>query len=208
MVHPDWSGETVALLGGGESLKSFDPVCLNWAGWKVAAINEAGLSLAPAADLLFWSDVRWVNWNIDRLEDNHSPLRYTCQEHRIAEIPRARHIEFVPRLPNGEWNAFDRDPERIGGHDSGTKAINLLYHLRAARVVLLGFDMHDYDDEWRRGSWHDKHELPPLTCQRTERFIPAHERMAAALPDGFEVVNATPGSALECWPLVRLEELL
>lgn len=204
-THPDWSSRTVFLLGGGPSLRNFDTRRLE--GYTVAAINEAGLSLYPKADLLFWSDVRWVDWNMDRLHVHTGPYRYTCQPHRVREIPRARLVTHKAK-EGGKWRPFVHDPKAVAGHDSGTKAINLLYHTRASRVVLLGFDMRDLPmDRWEEGSFHDKHKLPPLEGQRA-KFRDVHDLMASALPDGFEVVNATPGSALTCYPMVELEDVL
>lgn len=205
--HPDWSGDTVFILGGGPSLKGFDIERLR--GRRIIAVNEAGLSLCPWADVLFWADLRWVQWNLERIALHRGALRYTCQRYRIADIPGARYIRHVPRLDKDTWNAFERDPTAVAGFDGGSRCINLAWHLKASRVVLLGFDMHDYDGErWREGNWHDAHPEPPLPNQRRGSFIPAHTRMAAALPKGFEVLNATPGSALKCWPMVNLEDVL
>lgn len=207
--HPDWTGRTVFVLGGGPSLRGFNPLRLG--EHPIVAINEAGLSLCRYADILFWSDVRWIDWNFDRLSLHTGPMRYTCQRSGIDEIPYARLIEFRPWLDGRVPNALELDPRAVGGQDSGTKAVNLIYHTRAARVVLLGFDMHDLPpDRWQEGNWHAAHKAPPLVGQRAE-FAKAHARMAAALdsaPHRMEVVNATPGSALTCWPVVELDSLL
>lgn len=204
--HPDWSGETVFILGGGPSLAAVNPEALKH--HPVMAVNEAGLTFAPWADILFWSDIRWVQWNAERMHLHRGDMRYTCQKFGIDEIPGARLVRFRHHRPDGSVIAFEEDPRCVAGHDGGSKCINLAYHTGARRAVLLGFDMHDLPmDRWRDGNWHSAHQAPPLEGQRA-RFREAHERMAAALPAGFEVLNATPGSALTCWPMIELEEIL
>lgn len=215
-AHPDWSDNPTAfILGGGPSLKDFDIQCLEHR--KVIAVNEAGLSLCPCADVLYWADMRWINQfgNIDRLHLHTGLYRYTSQEWSLEEIPRARFIQTKVWRSDSNHAAFFTDPNVIGGFDGGGRCINLAYHFKVKRVVLLGFDMRDYDvtkeDEWRKGNFHTAHHKPPLANQRAERFIPAHDAMAAEIKRlglDFEVLNATPGSALECWPKVNLEDVL
>lgn len=200
--HPRWTGETVFILGGGPSLRGFDAERLR--GRRVIGVNEAGLTLCPWADVLFWADVRWVQWNAERFALHTGEFRYTCQSFGIDEIPRARLIGFKPA------SAFETDPTVLGGFDGGGRCINLAWHFGAARVVLLGFDMWDYPmDRWREGNWHEAHPEPPLVEQRAGEFVPAHARMAAAIDAlglKFRVVNATPDSALTCWKKVNLED--
>lgn len=211
---PEWPGETVFILGGGPSLRGFDVERLR--GRKVIGINESGLSLCPWADVLFWADMRWIQWNSARIGLHTGEYRYTCQKHLLETIPRARYIEWRARLADRSgdvvWNAFATEKNCLGGFDSGSRCINLAWHTGASRVVLLGFDMRDYpEDEWRKGNWHGKHALPPLPGQRKNKFIPAHDRMAAEIKRlelDFEVLNATPDTALTCWPAVKLESVL
>lgn len=210
MNLPKWDGETVFILGGGESLKDFNPACLE--GHRVIGVNESGLSLYPDSDILFWADRRWVEWNFGRLDLHTGPHRVTTN---------AAFIDSIPRVTLLKWNYLDRRGEPVGftttageiaGFDAGGRCINLAWHCGARRVVLLGFDCRDYPDkQWRRGNWHTAHKLPPLPNQRTNKFIPGHEAMAKKIRDlelDFTVLNATPGSALTCWPTVNLEDVL
>lgn len=198
---PEWRGETCFILGGGPSLRGFDAEVLRGRG-RVIGINEAGLTMAPWCDVLFWADRQWLEWNEDRLHLHTGPLKIHCH---VGIIPAARRIRFYPRK-------FWPFPNGVGGHDSGSRCINLAWHFRAARIVLLGFDCHDLPpDRWQEGNWHRAHQRPPPEGQRANKFVPAHRIIAEALRrrgrDGL-VVNATPGSALDCWPIVPLEEVL
>jgi hypothetical protein len=94
------------------------------------------------------------------------------------------------------------DPRRVAGPDSGSNAINLAFLFGARRIVLFGFEM-------RPGNWHDRHRRVTPPQRYAEKFIPALEAMAVALKrEDVEVINATPGSALTCFPIVAPDEIL
>jgi hypothetical protein len=49
----------------------------------------------------------------------------------------------------------------------------------------------------------------PLTNSSTyEWFIPDFRRAAAQMPKDLMILNCTPGSALDCFPMVALEDAL
>ena len=197
-----WAAETVFILGGGPSLRGFDASVLQGKG-KVIGINEAGLTMAPWCDLLFWADRRWLDWNHDRLHLHTGEWKVARKQPHLSLPFDVKVLRFLPRR-------FSHCPDAVGGWDSGSSCINLAYLLGAARIILLGFDMHDVPlDRWREGNWHETHQEPPLEGQRANKFIPAHELMAFNLAKaGVEVINATPGSALTCYPIMPLERAL
>ncbi|MEC9346072.1 MAG: hypothetical protein VYB54_07580 [Pseudomonadota bacterium] len=96
------------------------------------------------------------------------------------------------------------------GQNSGYQLLNAAVHLGARRIILLGFDM-------RLGPngevhWHGLHggDLDnPRSPSTTARWV---RQFAATVPDlaraGVEVLNATPGSAIDCFPRVGLTEAL
>jgi hypothetical protein len=90
------------------------------------------------------------------------------------------------------------------GHNSGFQALNLAILLGAARIVLVGFDMRIVDG---RRHFHGDHPHPLINAD-PRRFVPHFERAAASLPVGVEILNATPGSALTCFPAADLDEAL
>lgn len=202
-AYPDYfAGHRVFVTGGGPSLKSIDPWCLRNA--RIIACNNAGIDLFPWADVLLWSDPRWLEWNVERLHLHHGPLK-------------------VRRGRMGADSGFDikvmrRDiepplsvkPDTLAGYDTGAGGINLAYLMGARDIILLGFDMNDPSPErWRDGNYHSDHRIPPPQGQRAEHFIPSHERMAAALAErGVRVRNATPGSALKAYEVVDLADVL
>jgi hypothetical protein len=197
-VVPDWRGETCFILGGGPSLAEFDAATIM--GFPVIGINEAGLTLAPWCDILFWSDDQWLEWNRDRLSLHHGGLRF----HRHhGTVPGATHLPFRYKVSEGmHWGKNE-----VGGCDSGSSAINLAVHTGASTIVLLGFDMSDGGPN----NFHDRHQVAHDPQVVTDRFIPAHNAMAADLASHnhpVKVLNATPTTRLTCWPRTDLKEVL
>ena len=56
------------------------------------------------------------------------------------------------------------------------------------------------------GNYHTDHQVPTDAHLYDSEFIPSIERMAARLAGKVEVVNATPGTALRCFPVQELGE--
>lgn len=189
----EWSGSAAFILGGGPSLAGFDPERLRGRG-RIIATNNAGLDLCRWADLLLFADQRWHDWNRDRL--------HLFEGERIVTRAALRgHPPPILHLRHDSEAALCRDGSSIAGICSGANAINLAWMLGAAPIVLLGFDMGP------PGNWHDLHRLPPKPGAHRDDFIPAIERMAAALED-WPVLNANPRSRLRAFPFANLEELL
>lgn len=201
-VPAEWAGETAFILGGGESLKGFDAERLRGQG-RVVAINEAGLTLCPWADVLFFADGlnRWLGWNQGRL-----PLfrggRIVTRAKVPASIAELHGLHVLKHLP-APAAALSRRPEAVAGFCGGSSAINLAFLFGARRIVLLGFDM-------AGGNFHDRHKLPNARPDFfRSQFIPALERMAPELAaEGCRVINATPETALDCFEKMDLEEVL
>lgn len=189
-----WAGDPCFILGGGPSLKGFDVPRLKGRG-RVIAVNNAGLDLCPWADVLYFADgdQRWWGWNKDRIGLFQGEWLVTRADLKDppAQLLRVRHNREDPLSTDG-WH--------LSGVCGGANAINLAFCLGASPIILMGFDM-------RPGNWHNLHKLPPKAGQHRQRFIPAIEAMRVAMGDHV-VLNASPGSALRCWPVVDIEEVL
>lgn len=96
-------------------------------------------------------------------------------------------------------------PNGVGtGQNSGFQAINIAYLAGAHRVLLLGFDMQSRDG---KAHWFGDH---PIATQESwfSAFLQNFARLARFLPAGFEIINCTPGGALNCFPRMPLDEAL
>lgn len=104
-------------------------------------------------------------------------------------------------------DGMEDDPSCLRhGSNSGYAAINLAVHLGAKRILLLGYDMRL---ENGRSNWHD--ELRPFASPSLyeQSMLPHFATLVEPLGKlGVEVVNCTPGSALDAFPKATLEDAL
>lgn len=103
------------------------------------------------------------------------------------------------------WSA---DPAAIasGGH-SGFQALNIAGLTGAATAVLLGYDARDpnLDEKWHWFGEHPRRSPPTVFRSYRRSFKDAAVIIAAA---GLRVINASPGSAIDAFPRVTLDEAL
>jgi hypothetical protein len=199
MVPPEWAGETAFLIGCGPSLKGMDLAPLADHG-RVIAINDSFL-LAPQADVLYFCDLKW----------------WKGRKEQVAERFKGRYIVTLGNMVPGVCSlrctgpsGLETDPGGLRhGSNSGYQAINLAYHFGASRIVLLGYDMRVSNGDLH---WNPRPERQDAdSFQRTLQnvMLPRFQTLVAPLRDaGVEVLNCTPGSALECWPKMDLWEML
>lgn len=190
---PRWRGECCIVAASGPSLTT--DVAEACRGDHVIAVNDAYRRL-PFADVLYASDARW--W------DHHGNCTGFRGEKWSAHNPkgndkRKQAQAYGLRLVAGEdGNAFSLDPDRIRyGGNSGFQAVNLAILFGATRIVLLGFDMHGTH-------FFGPHAGPLRNTTSFEKYIANFTAAAKKLPAYIRIVNATPGSALKCFPFVDL----
>lgn len=92
-------------------------------------------------------------------------------------------------------------------HNSGGCAINLAVLLGAGRIILLGFDMRKIGPRY---NYHNEYPRPrKKNHDPYPRFLKTFPDIARDLKQlGIECINATPGSALTAFPIVKLEDVL
>ena len=198
-IPPEWTGETAFLLGGGPSLKGFDAESLR--GRRVIAINNSW-ELAPWADVLYFCDEKWWRWYGEKVGIGFRG-RYIVTPSLHVPDPRAKLIKLTG--PTG----LETDPGGLRhGSNSGFQAINLAYHFGVSRIVLLGYDMNvNGMTHWHGG--HPMTKAGPFAKTLSDAMLPKFPSIVEPLKQaGVTVVNATPGSALTCWPMETLEKVL
>lgn len=175
------------------------------------AVKEAGLTLAPWADCLFWADPAWGDRNAGRLHLHTGALKVCRYDpgqrwgHTPAADVPAIAAQFaavgVRGIGHEKVAPFSTDPAKVAGLCSGGSALNLAALLGATEIVLLGFD-------GRASGWWYPHR-PIAHPERYAAFAAAVDAMAPGLAaHGCRVLNATPGSALAAYPAVDLEDIL
>lgn len=194
-LPPMWAGQTVAVLASGPSMSQ--AVADRVRHLPRIAINDT-YRLAPDADIVYASDSMWWRMNPEAVECHGIKASIEAVRGIHPNVP-----DCVRVLRNTGRDGFDVNGSIRTQANSGGVGIQIAVHAKAARVLLLGFDMHG-------GHWHPPHERPlgnpgPASFRRWIAHITG---LAKALPAGVQVLNCTPGSALTCFPMVSLDEAL
>ena len=209
-----WEGEDVFIIGGGPSLVDFD-----WEPLKnkhLIGCNDA-YQLGDWVDVCYWGDYGWweLFWRDEVLvkegRQRHTIpglLRYPglCVTCNPACLDKDERVHVLEKRPVGIYV----QQYRVGWNfNTGISAINLAALFGASRIILLGFDMKH--SETGESNWHKnlKDKPSPDCFRKFMKFarLYAAPQMKERFP-GVEVLNATPGSALELFPKAKLEDVL
>lgn len=181
MIWPDWSGETVAVIGSGPS-RTQDQVDYCRGRCRVIVLCHE-FRAALWADWLHAGDASW--WQ----RHSHGVGRFPGQLSSYGPVPWLFHVIQLEGL-------IER------GRDSAFQAAQIAAKSDARRVALIGIDMqpgpvaehaHDHyrDDPIRAPA-----DYPAMIeCWRTMRWP-------------IEIVNCSPDSALDWFPKADIRELL
>ena len=192
-----WPGGTVVCMASGPSLTKDDAEYCRGKADGVIVVNTT-YQMAPWADALIASDVRWWGWH--KGAKDFAGLKYATS--------RAVKWAGVQWIKNTGRDGLELQPNGIRhGLNSGYRAINLAVHFGAKRIILLGYDMKRGDGPDRLEHWHGDHPIAsrsayPIFCKH---FLTLVEPLKAI---GVEVLNCTPGSALDCFPKAQLRDVL
>lgn len=190
-MPPLWAGQTCAIFAGGPSLTQADVDRCR--GLRTIAINNSH-ELAPWADILYFCDARWHDWHREAVEA-FAGLVVTLENY---EIPGVKHLHNMGR----DGLHLDTPDGVCTGRNSGIQAINLAVHLGARRILLLGYDMRTHGE---RTHWHGGHPRPNAP-KHYEVMRPCFATLPPFLERaGVEVINCTPGSAIDVFPITTVE---
>lgn len=205
-IRRDWEGATVAIIAGGWSLtKSQVATARAWrhAGGEpriVMGVNDA-YRLAPWIDALYAADPQWWTMHIRAVRDCYIP-QMMSQDESAAEQWGLRYTPGVDK----HGLSFDPNVIHYGGN-SGFQALNIAVLSGARRVVLLGYNMSAPDD--KPVHWFGDHPAGLSTNRSYPNYVKNFDRAAKQLlARKIEVVNATPNSALQCFPVATASDAL
>lgn len=224
-VLREWEGGTAVLLGGGPSLDKSQAALVRKAHGSskchVIAINDSYL-LAPWADVLYAADSRWWDWHaagiakpllnltagqVRERYESFSGERCSIQYSGANITDKRVHILRNKTFPDhGVGLSLDQGA-LVTGRNSGFQGINLASLAGAKRIILLGIDGKIADDG--RSHFHGGHPSPTpfsLFFEQMRKTFSAAER--AIKEAGVEVLNCSPGSAIDSFPKMKLEAVL
>jgi len=170
-----------------------------WADWLYGAdagrfwgwCSGPGRINGDEPDAVDFSGTKIVAWSSATLVDRQYLDRLI--EHGVNVL---RHCSPL------QCSGISPDPGLIYGFNSVHHVLSVIHHTGARRVILLGVDMRasgHWHVDWPEGGI--SADYPPMRYS-LETLV---EPLASA---GVEVLNASPGSALTCWPAVELAQVL
>lgn len=192
-----WQNETVAILASGPSLTPDAAFYARNRADRVIAINESW-QLCRDADVLYAADSAW--WN----KRGPDPVwfkgeRWSCDMGWHGK-PAPAGITLVPCKPG---SAITLTGPISTGSNSSFQAMHLAIRWGAKKIVFLGLDMTaDNGGHWHRDHGPGLRNTEERTYQNFRRAFETAAPEIAAL--GVEVVNASPTSALNCFPKIPL----
>lgn len=149
---------------------------------KVIAVSDA-YKLAPWADALVSNDAAWWMAHPEALKFEGEKYTGAPDWHRFPGVTRI--------VPEGLLAT---------GSNSGMLACHLAYKKGAKRIILCGFDMH--------GTHFFGPHPTPLRNTPPERFAAFKKQFSRWHPEGVSVINCTPNTALRCYPMADLKDVL
>lgn len=201
----EWKDEPCFIIGGGFTLKEFDCTKLKDKG-RVIAVNCAGSTVAKWANILYWSDHRWYEWNrtavtkfkgikVTRIRADNPHVKNHYEGIKDINV-----LKFKPSIYVSE------KPEVLGGFCSGSSALNIAWLMGANPIYLLAFDMKQ--DSKGKANYHDLHKVATSKDRYKKRFLPVFEQMARILKDKpVEIFTVSTDTALRCFPILTYKEL-
>lgn len=199
VVQPIWAGQTCIVCAPGPSLSPNVSELCRESRFATIAVQDAWRRV-PWAPVLYGCDAKW--WNFHKGVPEFQGEKWSSHGSHTSNDKQAVGARYGITLVQGRQGyEFSADPSHICyGGNSGFQAINLAILFGGRRIVLVGFDMHGTH-------FFGKHPAP-LHNVDPRRFIPAFVRAARKLPAGVEIINATAGTALRCFPRMSLEDAL
>jgi len=187
----DFAGMTVAVIGSGPSLRTTPLSVLRLT--RFIAVNSACIPMRPYAtsdDVLYFTDNAW-NENRPHLAATWPGPVITANRNVKARLQNAVRYIDVTALSTRMGVRADYSQA-----SSSHVAASLACDMGAAKILLVGMDCRSI-----AGESHGLDNYPK--CDDflfTNRFLPGWEGLAPAFERrGTDVVNVTPGSAIECY---------
>jgi hypothetical protein len=172
---------------------------------RVIAVNDA-YRLAPFADICYFADSEWWGWHKDR-PDFQAFAGQKCSISDSGGNIKDPAVHIL-RNANGRGHSFglSLDPKQIvTGSNSGYQALNIAVLAGAKTILLLGFDAREPTGKTHWFGDHPKREPIAAYAEYRKAFSAGESAILAA---GVKVVNCSPGSAIDSFPKMDLEDAL
>lgn len=189
---------TAVVIASGPSLTDAQCAVVQRATGVRSIVINASYVKAPWADVVYAGDYLFIKTHDTSIRKLCPKAQLWTQDKSAAERYRWRHHKGVNKPGLG------LDHIHMNGN-SGAQGVNLAYLWGYRRIVLLGFDMKH--GPGGQTHWHGDHPKPLVQRILPEEWAHKFTLVANDLHRlGCTVLNATPGSALTCFPTTTVEE--
>lgn len=194
-----WAGRCIVAASGPSLTEDVAAACR---GERVIAVSDA-YRMLPWAEVTYACDAAW--WEIHRV----GTLGRECwTSHSLSPKNDKRSLPDLGMnvIEGRDAAGFSRDPAVIHyASNSGFQAVNLAILFGADPIVLIGFDMRDVEG---KRHFFGNHKAPLRDGHQFGPWIRSFAKAADNLGPSPRIINATPGSALTCFPMMPLDEAL
>ncbi len=190
-----WDGQEAFIIGGGDSLKTFD-----WNLLKpllTIGCNDAFIYGFEICKLCVFGDRKWFKKHRLALEKYKGVVFTNVTQLFNTNIP------WVWTMDRGSKGLHH---DALGwNYSTGAVALNLALLLGAIKIYLIGFDMQL--GEKGNANWHDN-SLDKPDADVYNKFITGFKRISKDLIKfpGAEVFNVTDNSLLDVFPKIGVKE--
>jgi hypothetical protein len=198
-----WAGQTVIIGAPGPSLPVLAEQCRDFP--RIIAVNDA-VQLLPNAAICYSCDAQW--WEARPGIPGFSGERWTSFSLSPKNIKSPELVAKIAlKVIRGEDKpGFSLDSACIRySSNSGFQAVNLAILFGADPIILIGFDMRHIDG---KSHFFGNHKAPLRESTQFGVWCAKFAKAAEMLGPTPRIINATPGSALTCFPYVPLAEAL
>jgi len=191
---PEWIDEEVFIIGGGDSLRSF-----NWSLLKderTIGCNDAYKLGEETCKICVFGDARWFKIHKDSLAEYKGTVFTNANQLFHTNLSwlwtLQRQVTGLSKTRLG-WN-----------WNTGAVAVNLALLLGAKRIFLLGFDMQI--SKTGRANWHSVKGTKP-NVEAYSKFLMGFTQLSIDLKTKFncEVINVTDNSNLDLFPKIACD---
>lgn len=207
-ISPQWANEPCFILASGPSLTAqvVNVVRMKrWIDkWNVIAVNDS-YKLAPWADALYGCDNKWWEIHGNCFEGQKWACHQDIEGNNKLELAEKLDLNLVSSRDSDEFCTDQRFIHH--GSNSGFQAVNLALHFGAKFIVLVGFDMRTVDGKAHFFGTHPD-PLGNGDDNTYRKFANAFDTASRKLPKDVTIINATPGSAMKCFPITSINEAI
>jgi len=206
-INPKWKGRPVIVAATGPSLVLEVAALCRTSRLPTIAVNDA-YRLMPWADMLYACDEMWWRHHggCPDFEGEKWSSHGAVGLKKHNDKARAAELYGLNLVAGRDEIGFSLDPYFIHyGSNSGFQALNIAILTGGNPIILVGFNMQAVR---KRRHFFGDHPAGLRNTSDHRNFAKHFERAAKRLPTDIAILNATPDSALTCFPKVELNDAL